>query len=320
MNRRTFLKILGALAAVAGTTGILWEVLRPKQEPARTVRPNAYTEGGKSLLSIVKGKPETDIETLVRRAVDSIGGMGKIVSSGKTVVVKPAILTADKNCAPDPRVVAAVVKLVREAGGSVIVAECSGNGSSTYNLNYVGITSAAQEAGAQVRDLQTDKEVWMEIPKGVKLRDVKTYSTIYKCDVLISVPRLKRHGSSTVTISLKNMMGTVPPKEMDRFHNVDLSQCIADLNTVIKPDLTVVDATYAMTKSGPTGGVMVEMNTIMAAGDPVAIDTIAAQKLYELEGAPVSGVVGIKHISAAASLGVGTNDPSKIKIIEEKLS
>ena len=126
-----------------------------------------------------------------------------------------------------------------------------------------------------------------------------------------------------VTISLKNMMGTMPKSEMQRFHRVNLSQCIADLNTLIKPDLSVVDATYVMTRTGPTGGDMVEISTIMASGDPVAVSRLAAQKLEELEERvelPLFKASNVKHIKAAADLGVGTSNFDDMIIIKEFLS
>jgi len=322
ISRRKFIKILGGLAVAAGVSGVLYEQFRPKDYPAKQVKPDAYTQDGKSLVSIIKGNSDADIDAMVRAAVSAIGGIGKLVSSGKTVVVKPAVLTSDPNCAPDPKVVAAVIKLARDAGGRVIVAETSGGGNTEYCLSQVGITSASQAAGAEVKPLTRDEEIPMEVPKGTSLRRVRTYKTIYGADVIISVPRLKRHGNTAVTISLKNMMGVIPQAEMGRFHNTSLSQCIADLNTVLKPDLTVVDATYAMAGAGPTGGTMVRMDTVMASGDAVAIDRVGAQRLQEIEqqrGIPSFKVADVTHISAAATLGVGTNDLSKISIIERTL-
>ncbi len=317
------MEALGGLAIVAGAAGVLWEMWRPKLNPAKPVRANAYTQDGKSLVSIAEGKPDTDVETMVRHAVDALGGIGNIVSTGKTVVVKPAVLTSDPGCAPDPRVVAAVAKLAKEAGGTVIVAESSGGGDTRYCLSQVGIASAAEKVGAEVRALPLEEGILMEVPKGVSLRDVRTFPTIYNCDVLISVPRLKRHTATAVTMSLKNMMGVVPDYEKRRFHSTDLSQCIADLNTVLKPDLTVLDATFAMTRTGPTGGDMVEMDTIMASGDPVAVDKVSAQRLQELEqqlGISSFNVADVRHINAAAALGVGTSDLSQMVIVQENLS
>lgn len=330
-SRRTFLKIFGGLAVTVAAGGVVWNWMRPGEEASkpgdhsdsgRGVRVNPYVEDGKAVVAIVKGEASTDVETMVRRAVDSLGGIGRIVSAGKRVVVKPSVFTSSPGCAPDPRVVAAVVKLATEAGGTVVVAENSGGGDSAYCMSKLGISSAVQKFGAEVRNLQAEKEVSVKVPKGIALQEVITFPTIAECDVLISVPRLKRHGSATVTISLKNMMGIVTKREMSRFHSTDLSQCIADLNSALKPDLTVVDATSAMTLTGPTGGEMVEMDTIFASGDPVAVDWISAQRLQKLEasrGTPTFNPANVRHINAAAALKVGTNDPDKMMLIEVNL-
>jgi len=81
-----------------------------------------------------------------------------------------------------------------------------------------------------------------------------------------------------------------------------------------------------MARTGPTGGDMVEMDTIMASGDPVAIDIVAAQELQELEQRiGVSShfrfkAADVKHINAATELGVGTSNFDDMRIIEEVLS
>jgi len=327
LSRRAYLAVAGS-AVVVAIVGAVHYLSQPRPSPTPTPKPTPTptptpTENGKSLVSIVRGKSDADIEMMVRKAVDAVGGIGQIVSEGRMVVVKPSVLTSDPNCAPDPRVVAAVAKLAKEAGGKVIVAENSGGGDTAYCLSKVGITSAVEETRAEVRVLPSEDEILLEVPNGEKLRSVKTYPTISKCDVLISVPRLKRHSGATVTISLKNMMGAIPQSEMGRFHRTDLSQCIADLNTVLKPDLTVVDATVAMARTGPTGGDMVKMDTIMASRDPVAVDKVAAKRLQELEqqmGIPSFDAANVKHINASAALKVGTNDLNRIVIIQENLS
>jgi uncharacterized protein (DUF362 family) len=204
-----------------------------------------------------------------------------------------------------------------------VVAESSGNGNTAYNLSELGITSAVENVGAEVKDLQTEKEVQIEIPDGLAINSVKTYPTIKNCDVLISVPRLKRHMSATVTISLKNMMGILPKAEMRRFHSVNLSQCIADLNSSMKPHLSIIDASYAMTRRGPTGGDMTRLDTILASFDAVAADRVGAQELQKLEEKiGVSSrsrfdASNVKHIIAAGNLGIGESQLEKIQIAEE---
>lgn len=305
--------------AYSTTTGIL-------RETSTTIKSGEVTVGGKSLVSIVRGNSDLQVEAMVRKSVDALGGIGGFVSPDETVVVKPPVLASDKACAPDPRVIVAIVKLVKEAGGTVVVAESSGTGGTAYNLSKVGITSAVEELGVEVRDMSQEKPIQIAVPEGVALKDVNVLPTIRDCDALISVPRLKRHSGATVTISLKNMMGTLPRSEMGRFHRIGLSQCIADLNTVVRSHLTIVDAGYAMTRTGPTGGDMVKLDTVFASEDPVAADTVAAGELQKLEekiGLPSQSrfdVADVRHIQAAASLGVGRSSLDEIEIMEEELS
>jgi uncharacterized protein (DUF362 family) len=346
ITRKNYLKYASLVAVgVAGSTSILWKITKKNQTESPpittpyqehispttitstsqmkelTTSPSPLPKNGKSSVSIVSGNSDIDIDAMVRRSVDLVGGIGSIVSPGAAVVVKPPVLTSNKGCSPDAKVVAAVVKLVQEAQGKVIVAESSGSGSTLYNLSKIGIASAVEKLGVEVKDLQTEKEVTINVPSGIALHEVNTYPTIVNCDVLISVPRLKRHSGATVTISLKNMMGTLPQDEMRRFHRINLSQCIADLNTAIKPHLTVIDASSAMTRTGPTGGDMVKMDMVFASTDPVAADRIGAQKLQELEekiGSPSQfNASEVKHINFASALNIGTNDLESIELVQE---
>ena len=296
------------------------------RESSPSISGETGTMGGKPSVSIVRGNSDLQIEAMVRKSIEALGGIGEFVSPGQRVVVKPAVLASDTECAPDPRVIASVVELVRESGGAVVVAESSGAGSTAYNLDKVGITSAVEKLGVEVRDMSKENPIEVAVPDGVILKEVSILPTVHECDVLISVPRLKRHSSTTVTISLKNMMGTLPRSEMGRFHRVGLSQCIADLNTLVHPDLTVIDAGYAMTRTGPSGGDMIKLDTVLASGDPVAADTIAARELKGLEEriglSPQArfDVADIRHIRAAAALGIGSDSLDEIEVIEEGLS
>jgi len=301
------------------TTGIV-------RETSTSITGESGGVSGKPLVSIVRGDSDSQIEAMVRKSVDVLGGIGKFVSPGQRVVVKPPVLASDTSCAPDPRVIATVVQIVKDAGGAVIVAESSGTGSTAYNLDKAGITSAVGELGVEARDMSEEKPIELAVPRGVVLKEVSILPTIHDCDVLISVPRLKRHSGATVTISLKNMMGTLPRSEMGRFHRIGLSQCIADLNTVVRPHLTVVDAGYAMTRTGPTGGDMVKLDTILASADPVAADTISARELQKLEeriglsSQSRFDVAGVRHIQAAAALRIGSSSPDEMEIIEQVVS
>jgi uncharacterized protein (DUF362 family) len=266
----------------------------------------------------VKGTANTDPQLLVDKALEALGGVEKLVPAGTDILVKPNVGFYDTNATTDPRITAAVVKALKAAQpGQIVVGESSLRGvDSEYALETTGTKSQAEAAGAEVMDLTKDSVVSVAIPNGIAIKSVEAFKTA-RDSFIVSVPRLKRHTDTTVTISMKNLIGIVPDSEKGAFHQTNLDQCIADLNSALRPKLIVVDATKAMTQSGPSGGVMVDLNTVIASTDPVAADVIAAQQLFQAEGLadPSSAVGNIAHIQDAAKIGVGIADPSRIQVL-----
>ena len=115
---------------------------------------------------------------------------------------------------------------------------------------------------------------------------------------------------ATLTLGLKNLMGVV--KDRGAMHAAGLHESIADLATVVKPQLTVIDATRILMANGPTGGNLndvKQMDTIIASADVVAADAYAAT-LFGKTGADIA------YIALADKLGLGKMDLKSIKIEE----
>jgi len=343
VNRRTFFGLLiAAAAAVAGIVSIdsiLSKNPAPETSTSTTVATPAATttaptptviktDSSTSIASfsdtnvaqvvVVKGTANTDPQVLVDKALEALGGVENLVPAGMNILVKPNVGFYDKDPTTDPRITAAVVKALKAARpGQIVVGESSLRGvDAGYALQATGTRSLAEAAGAEVKDLTKDSVVSVTIPNGIAIKSVEVFKTV-RDSFIVSVPKLKRHSDTTVTISMKNMMGTVPDSEKGRFHQTNLHQCVADLNSALRPKLVIVDATKAMTQRGPSGGVMVALNLVIASTDPVAADVIAAQQLFQAEGvADASTAVGrIEHIQDAAKIGVGVADPSRIQVL-----
>jgi uncharacterized protein (DUF362 family) len=128
--------------------------------------------------------------------------------------------------------------------------------------------------------------------------------------VLINVPIAKNHESEArLTLGMKNLMGVV--QDRGAMH-ISLVQCIADLAALVRPQLTVVDAVRILTRNGPRGGRLADvqkLDTVIASPDIVAADSYAAS-LFGLSPAD------IRYISAAVELGVGRSDLENL-IIQE---
>src|ERR671920_1997416 len=69
--------------------------------------------------------------SLVRQALDHLGGMGRFVQPGQTVLIKPnqtVYYSAEEGCTTDPLVVGALIRLAKEAGAARIQVDESSGG------------------------------------------------------------------------------------------------------------------------------------------------------------------------------------------------
>src|SRR5256886_9304816 len=82
--------------------------------PAKPLPANPFTRDGKALVAIVRGE---DPQAMLQAGLNLIGGIGRLDLRGKRVLVKPNVVNdRPPPSTTDPKVVAAVVRLVREAG------------------------------------------------------------------------------------------------------------------------------------------------------------------------------------------------------------
>ena len=95
--------------------------------------------------------------------------------------------------------------------------------------------------------------------------------------------------------------------------HVDFDSKIVDLNMIIRPTLTIIDAYRVLLRNGPSGGSLedvVEKRTMIAGTDPVAVDAYAAATLFELNPKEIA------FLENASARGLGTLDLSTFHIKE----
>ncbi len=279
----------------------------------------------RSRVSVVSG---TDIEASVRKAVALIGGIGQFVHPGQQVLIKPNFGVAvppETGIITDPRVVDAVIKICKEAyPGRLLVAESAVVGfDTTHVYKELDLEKRFDRLGAELIDLDRDDTVNIPVPNGSILKTIKLFKTAYESDVLISLPTMKTHILTQVTLGLKNMKGILPDAMKKRMHRIgakkkvrdfELDHAIADLNSVIAPTLTLIDGFVANEGYQPgtpgIGGTPVVFNTTVAGSDAVAVDTIGAYLMgYEPDE--------VRHIRYAAAKGIGISDMNRIHVAGE---
>jgi uncharacterized protein (DUF362 family) len=246
------------------------------------------------------------------RAILSLGGMKKYVKPNQTVVVKPNIgwdTSAERAANTNPRLVARIIEHCLAAGAKTVYMFDHTINEWTRTYQNSGIEKASKDAGAKIVSGNSESYYHpVTIKNGKILKKDKVHELILESDVFINVPILKNHGGSTLTISMKNLMGVMWDRHY--WHNNDLHQCIADFASEIKPTLNVVDAFRVMKRNGPRGvslSDIVEMKSLIISEDIVAADAAAA-KIFGKEPEQVG------HIRIASEMGVGTSDLTKLSI------
>jgi len=258
-----------------------------------------------------------DPETLVRRAIAALGGMEQFVPQGARVVVKPNICvdshTYEYAATTNPWVVGALVKLAFEAGArSVKVMDYPFGGTAEQAYVRSGIQEQVQAVGGEMVTMSGFRYVDMDIPAGRWLKKTQVFDEILNTDVLIDVPIAKQHSSARLTLGMKNLMGVV--RNRSAMHG-SLGQAIADLNTLVRPKLTVIDAVRILLANGPTGGNLndvQQLDTILASPDIVAADSYATS-FFGMQPDD------IEYIKFSAAMGLGRSDLSNLKIEEISL-
>jgi uncharacterized protein (DUF362 family) len=288
ISRRAFLKT----AVGAGTClyGLNYLSSLPRAKPLKELKETGLKKG----LVVVHGDrrdgrtEEETIREMTLKALKSLGGIEQLISRGDRVVIKPNISwnrTPEFAANTNPFLIAALVELCRGAGASrvkVLDNTCSSNPTTSYELS--GVARAAGKAGAEVCFVNPSRLREVSIPKGKALSSWAFFDDFIlkgEVDVLINVPVAKHHSTSRLTMALKNVMGMVG-WDRGALHK-DIHPKIADLNRVVKVDLTVLDAYRILKNHGPTGGRLEDVDNspegarrIVVSTDPVAVDSYGA--------------------------------------------
>lgn len=234
-----------------------------------------------------KHRSEERVFSLVSEAVDQLGGIASFVKPGQTVLIKPnntVFYSAEEGCTTDPLVVAALIRLAKDAGAAEIqVAESSGGFFSSIDcMRITGIAAIAEKYGAKLIDLGSDKvpNRHVSIPNGRVIRQVPLPAPLLDADVIIDCPKAKNHHIEPISCALKNWVGVVNQNWREYHHgDEEMIARFTDIMSVVRPALCVVDALIAGEGDGPIANLPRWCGCIIASPDPVATDVTVAKLL-----------------------------------------
>ena len=238
--------------------------------------------------------------------------------SGKRVLLKVNAAFARQPSdavTTDPALLAEAVRLFKAAGAAeVVVYDHILQDLVDPTLEKNGLGQAAREQGAKlavypVRKPGSYKRV--RIPGARALPEVGILDEIFHADLVVNMPKAKHHSGARLSLSLKNLIGCTA--DMGKMHSIELHRAIAELGTVVKPYLVIMDATSVLLDGGPGGpGTVATPGKVIVGSDPVAVDAYTCG-IFGVE--PMS----VGYIYHAHELGVGSADLSRIKVRELKV-
>lgn len=248
----------------------------------------------------------------VKEAVDKIGGMETVISTGDTVLLKPNWLfpvSYETGAVTNPAVIESVISLVKGAGAKrIIVADGAAVGRSTREVFESETYGSLRGLGVEVVDFKEGEYVWVANPGAVLFRRIRIPRIFLETNVVINLPVMKTHDALPATLGLKNMKGVIHEQDKKRFHKWGLEQSLVDLNRIALPEMTILDGTIGMEGLGPLFGDPVNLGIVMASTDTVALDAVAAAVM----GIDVRSVT---YLRMAAEAGLGCADLNEIEVV-----
>ncbi|MGC9349888.1 MAG: DUF362 domain-containing protein [Anaerolineae bacterium] len=275
-----------------------------------------------SIVSIARVDNQ-EVLNAVRRAVELIDGLAGL-RAGDTVLIKPNLVkptASGSGIITDARVVDAVVQLVLERKpGEIIIGEGSSVGydfpgrvDSLSAMEESGTADVARKYDLRMVDLNRDEVIEVEAEHAYVMHTFGVARTALEANFTVNVPVIKTHGRTGITCGLKNMKGVLPGVEKKRTHRLGLDRGIVDLNRVMKPPLTVVDALVGRAGTHTRPEDRITLNAIIAGKDVVAVDAVCAAVM----GFDVDEIL---HVRLADEAGLGEADLDRIDVYGERIA
>lgn len=236
-----------------------------------------------------------------------LGNLDDIVKSGKTVLIKPNLLSGrapDQCITTHPELVRAIIRKVRAAGAEPVVADSPAG---VFKLEKVweatGFSDMCEEENTPLINLEKH---------GSRRFNVNGMSfsialPVLEADLVINVPKLKTHMLTIFTNAIKNTYGCVPGAQKMMLHRLypapaEFCRLIAAVYGKVAPGLTICDAVRGMQGNGPSAGEPVRLGFLAASYNGVALD-FAMCKILGIPEKSVRYLEILKQFDVAGTTG-----------------
>ncbi|MDA8404481.1 MAG: DUF362 domain-containing protein [Desulfobacteraceae bacterium] len=278
----------------------------------------------KDKTEVVLSDTKRGIAAAVREVFEHFGGGAELLRPSRNVYIKVNGVGPEPNVYTDPEVLRETIRYFQECGAQAIhvMENCTQANFTRLVFQATGYLDICRETGAVPVFLDETPAVpiflegieeFIDISRFVFERLIEQREE----NIYLSLPKLKTHSMSQVTLSIKNQFGLVHQKSRIADHNYRIHQKFADIYRVLRPDFVLIDGLIATTHGHyPTtynvDKCVVPMNLLIGGSDPLATDVV---------GAALMGfdVTAVRHLDLCRATGIGIADPDRIDIINKSL-
>jgi uncharacterized protein (DUF362 family) len=264
--------VLGYLIALRLDVGsFLLRIVSFKDVKSRKLKP-------KTKVAVERGASPQDI---TRKAIESLGGLNNFVKSGDKVLIKVNISGGNpeiRGSYTSTKVVSELVKMIKEIGGKPVIVD-----SDMVWTKFDPVAEAegwktwANQAKVPLINLAETDMVRFDFGEDSVIGIVPVSKQMVEANVIISVPTMKTHLLTNVTLGMKNMYGTFPEENKAKFHRFGIENVLFEVNKAFTPNLTIIDGTIGGEAFGPLSSKPIDFETIIASNDVVAADAVASR-------------------------------------------
>jgi len=252
-----------------------------------------------------------------REAVDRAFELFPISVTGKKILINPNVLRlseAKEGIVTHPAVLKAVVEKVETLNPSSIVVG-DNPGAMSYGANEESFSKSGlrDAAGGYYKNIGTES---VEVRFNPTFVDkVSVSRDVLEADIIISLPKFKTHGLTTITGAIKNCYGFLPGAQKAKLHAVAgdpwrFGELVVDVFGLRIPDLFIMDAVVGMEGNGPASKDLRDIGKIIASDNAVALDATVGRMM-------TVDPASLRFLQVARKRGFGEYDASAIKIIGE---
>ncbi len=241
----------------------------------------------------------------------------------KRVLLKPnvgRVAAVGSGITTHPDVIAAAIDAFQEVGADVAVGESPIVGVDLSEaFEACGVAAVADARGCRLIDMDQRRFAAVSLPEGQAIGALRVCPDVLEFDVVVSLPVMKMHMHTVATLAVKNMKGCLWRRSKVELHMLPplhdsdekpIDVAIADMSSVLRPHLAIIDGTVGMEGLGPSAGQPKPLDVVVASPDAFAADAVACQ-LMGMDAREVP------HLRIGAQRGHGVIDLDEMTITPE---